>query len=171
MCTNHSFYLLNPHRDALIQEEIVRLRELHAPRYREIELYALKQRAVRLVEAFLASLKEGPMHFVKFIDHVAKERFPEGYSLEEIQSALNILTEKAWEITVREVPLQGRDRVLSLISGTIGAAKDQLARVYFRELERSESRMARLEESLNELAAGTISPPDLTEEDLPSRGR
>ncbi|MBU0755903.1 MAG: butyrate kinase [Planctomycetes bacterium] len=157
------YRLLNPHRDALIQAEIQGLRERHAPHYLGIDLQALGHRSVRLINAFLSSLEEGPVHFVRYIDRIAEERFSEGYFLEEIQIALNILAEKVWEITLREVPCWERDKALARISGTVGAAKDQLARVYFKKMERSGTRMAWLEDRLNELSTGTISPPDMAE--------
>jgi len=144
MNTEWIYNFMNPHRNAFIQAEILRLREKHAPHYQEMAIDELERRAARLVEAFLGSLKDGPIQFVQHIDKISKVRFSEGYFLEEIQSALNILAEKTWEITESEVPLTSQVEVLRLITCVIGAAKDQLARVYFKKLERHDSRMARL---------------------------
>jgi hypothetical protein len=158
--------ILLPFKDELIEEEVKELKTLHAPNYEEIGVDLLHARAVRLVEEFLASLQEEPSHFVKYLDRIARERFTEGYFLEEIQSALNILGEKAWAIAVYEAPLWRRDVVLSVISGTLGAAKDQLARVYMELLKSAEGRARGLERKLSLLLSGTVPAPELDDQDL-----
>ena len=160
---------LNRSREEIIEAEIRGLRELHAPHYQDIDLNAVQLRAIRLVESFLASLKAGPASFVEYMDSVARERFQEGFFLDEIQAALNILGEKVWEIVAYRAPLKERVNYLGQVSGTIGAAKDQLAHVYTEKFKRAESRAAALQSRLDELFAGTVSGPDMGEEDKPAR--
>lgn len=161
--------LLNRRRVTIIEEEIRRLREFHAPHYQSMDMNLLQLRAIRLVEAYLASVEENPASFMTYIQSIAEERFREGYFLEEIQTALNILSERVWEIVAREAPVRARVAMLGRATAILGAAKDVLARVYTRKLETAESCVQRLKKKLNELFSGTVSPPDLEEEDLPVR--
>lgn len=159
--------ILNQSREEIIAAEIRGLRDLHAPHYHDIDLNKLQLRAIHLVESFLSSLSLGPASFVQYLQSVAEERFAEGFFLEEIQAALNILGEKMWQIVTQRAPLQKRVEYLGQVSATIGAAKDQLARVFTGKLERAESRATALQSRLDELFTGTISGPDVDEEDWP----
>jgi hypothetical protein len=154
---------LSGSREEIIEAEVHGLRELHAPHYEDIDLNELQLRAVRLVESFLTSLTAGPASFVEYLQSVAQERFHEGFFLEEIQSALNILGEKVWKIVAEGVPEGHQVEYLGRVSAIVGAAKDELARVYTEKLRRAESRVALLQHQLEELFAGTDSGPDLEE--------
>ena len=167
MCANINDFLKG-NREEIVEAEIRGLRDLHAPHYQDIDLNKLQLRAIRLVESFLASLTDGPASFVQYLESVAQERFREGFFLEEIQAALNILGEKVWEIVAQRAPLKERVNYLGQVSLTIGAAKDQLAHVYTEKFKRAESRAATLQNQLDDLFAGTISGPDMGEEDQPT---
>jgi hypothetical protein len=125
-----------------------------------MDLNLLQLRAIRLVEAFLSSIEASPASFVAYIRSIAEERFQEGYFLEEIQTALNLLSERVWETVSREAPARARVAMLGRVTAILGAAKDALARVYTRKLEHAESRIRRLEKERSELFSGTVSPPD-----------
>ncbi len=153
--------LLSGRREKIIAAEIRGLRELHAPHYEDIDLNELQLRAIRVVEFFLASLTAGPASFVEYLQSVAQERFREGFFLEEIQSALNILGEEVWKIVAEEAPVDNRVEYLGQVSSTIGAAKDQLAQIYTEKFRRAESRAAALQGQLDQLFVGTVSGPDI----------
>jgi hypothetical protein len=161
---------LKPSREEIIEAEIRGLRDLHAPHYHDIDLNQLQLRAIHLVESFITSLSLGPASFVKYMQSIAEDRFREGFFLEEIQAALNLLGEKVWEIVAQRAPVPRRVDYLGQVSATIGAAKDQLARVYTGKLQHAESRTAALQGRLDELFAGTVSGPDMDEDDSSVNG-
>jgi hypothetical protein len=159
--------IMHRQRDDLIETVAQRLHKSTATHYRSLDTDLLRSRSERLVDTFLTSLAGAPGNFGRYIREITEERISEGFFLEEIQTALNILEERAWQIAVRDTAEAGAadlSRNLSLITGTIGAAKDQLALVYLEHKERAESRAARLEAKLQELFKGTDAPP-LLEDD------
>jgi hypothetical protein len=128
----------------------------------------LRGRAGDLVQSFLRSIKEKPALFLAYLTGIVENRISEGVFLHEIQTVLQILEEKAWWLVVDDVPMADQVRGLSRITGTIGAAKDQIAHIYLRHLERAELRAAVLQRCLDEQAKGTVSEP-VGEDDLTRR--
>lgn len=81
----------------------------------------------RLVEAVVGGALR-PL--LDHADSVADERFHSGFSLADVQAAYNALEEAVWT-EVFDKGLAERDAaVLPLVSGALGAAKDELARHY-----------------------------------------
>lgn len=119
----------------LVNDIIHQLRHSTSPHYLEIESDILQQRVETLVAFFLLSLKETPDHFVKYVAELATERIAEGFSINECLMALRILEEKSWLLVAQFVPQQGLVKSLSRVTGTVGAAKDELAHVYVAHLE------------------------------------
>jgi hypothetical protein len=154
---------LRESRSEIIKAEVMGLGELHAPHYDDIDSKKLQERVISLVDSFLDSLDDGPAIFVQYLQSVAEERFREGFFLEEIQAALNILGEEVWSIIAERAQLNDRVEFLGKVSTIIGAAKDRLAHVYIEKLKRSESRVALLQKQLDELFAGTVPGPDADE--------
>jgi hypothetical protein len=157
--------LLNEVRDDLDQVVCEQLQSSHAPHYRTADPRVLADRSARLVDAFTRSADDNPAHLLNHVRRIAEERISEGYHLHEIQMALNILEREAWQLVITRVA--ERDALveqLGLVTGIIGAAKDQLARVYLEHKLESDQRIAELEGRLDELFKGTDSM------DLPERG-
>jgi len=142
---------LSQRENALIEKLVSRLRMSAAPHYQDMEIGLLEQRAARVVEAFILSLAEDPDTFVEYIRDIAEERISEGYLLGEIQFALNILEESAWQIVVGDIP--PRDHVFHLgrISGAISASKDTLARIYLNHMVIARAEVDRLEAKIGTL--------------------
>jgi len=109
--------LMENHKQTLVEQEILKLRSLHAPHYRTIDLNLLQIRAIQLVEAFLNSFSAGAASFVTYIHGVAQERFSEGYFLEEIQGALNILGDLCDRLGEPEKAARMRQRILAFMPG------------------------------------------------------
>ena len=124
----------------LVRDVMQQLKHSTSPHYTELEWDVLHQRVESLVAYFLVSLNETPDQFISYIGGIAEERIVENYSITECLSALRILEEKAWLIIVREVPQQDLIRALSRVTGTIGAAKDLMAKVYVDHLEHEQDR-------------------------------
>jgi hypothetical protein len=154
-------------RKGEIQEAVFGgLRNSNTPHYRTMDEVLLQERAASLVESFVGSIRDNAADFSTYLLGIAKERMAEGIPLHEIQIALQILEQKAWQLVVGFLPDSEQVRCLSLVTRTIGAAKDQLANFYLGRLARAESRAADLQTRLDKLARGTDSAP-VEEADLP----
>jgi hypothetical protein len=152
-------------REDLVRSEVQRLHHSTSPHYGRLDPGQLQERAAALVDAFLASVATRPAAFTDHITRITEERIAEGYFLAEIQSALSILEEGAWQLVVQQSAPADQVGQLSRITSIIGAAKDQLARVYLEHLERAESRASRLQRRLDQLFKGTDERPLLQDEE------
>jgi len=138
---------------------VARLKTSGADHYQTMDGGVLQRRVDILVDTFLKSMKNRPGVFINYLRKIAEERISEGIFLHEIQTVLQILEEKCWQLIVKNVPLGDQVRCLSQITGTIGAAKDQLAHVYLQHLEKAELNAAFLKGRLDAMAKGTDSGP------------
>lgn len=133
--SDYLFKIFHDSESDLVDDIIHQLRHSTSPHYMEIESDVLQQRVETLVAFFLLSLKETPDKFVKYITEMATERIAEGFSINECLMALRVLEEHSWLLVAQLYPQQGLVKALSRVTGTIGAAKDQLAHVYVSHLE------------------------------------
>ena len=133
--------------------------------YATIDAADLAHRCARLVDAFLASLDRDAGAFVDYVREITEERIAEGFHLPEIQRALSLLEARAWQIVVDRSSIGALVGHLSVVTGTIGAAKDELARVYLAHKQRLEADLVRLQTS--RLFAGTEGPPQTEPEPEP----
>lgn len=133
--------------------------------YETIDAADLRRRCARLVDAFLASLEGEAGAFIDYVRRITEERIAEGFYLPEIQQALSFLETRAWHIVVGRSSIGALLGHLSLVTGTIGAAKDELARVYLAHQQRAEADLLRLQTS--RLFAGTEDPPQIESEPEP----
>lgn len=129
------------------------LRKADAPHYESIDAAELAHRCRRLAEAFLASMGGNPADFIDYVRGITEERIGEGFYLAEIQQALSLLEAHAWGLVVERSNVASLVRNLGVVTGTVGAAKDELARVYLAHKQRAEAECARLQTS--RLFAGT----------------
>jgi hypothetical protein len=131
------------------------LKAANAPHYRGSDPALLRSRCAALVAAFVESGAGDPSPFVRHVRRVTEERISEGYYLPEIQHALSSLEARAWRSAIERSNILGLTRNLSIITITIGQAKDELARLYLAHKETAEKTVARLQERLDELSKGT----------------
>lgn len=147
---------MSSRRDEMARRIMAVLRGSGAESYRSAEEPVLRERIERLVDAFIGALRDGPCRFVEYVHELAAARIGEGYLLRELQRALNALGEEAWRVAAEPAgELAETVRRLALVSGTIGYAKDQLARDYLEQKERAEAALQRARSV--ELARGTES--------------
>ncbi len=133
------------------------------PHYGEIDLSRLRQRVDRFVDAFLESTTGEPLAFVRFIERLAEERIAEGYYLEEIQRVLNLLWQHSWQAVVENATDDARLEGLEVVSRTVGAAKDELARIYLARTLEVNTRAQELEQRLKQLMGDRV--PRLSDDD------
>jgi hypothetical protein len=127
------------------EELAVELARSEAPHYRKLDPAALRQRCRRLVEAFLASSGGDPAPFSAYMRELTDQRISEGYELVEIQRALVLLEQRAWQLAIEGSNVSTLVRHLSIITSTIGQAKDELARVFLARQRRAEVALARFQ--------------------------
>jgi len=146
------FDILSGRATDLVRTLIMDIRR-DAPHYEAAGPEILGQRCRRLVEAFLASMAGGPAPFVTYVRQITEERISEGYYLPEMQQALSILESRAWQVAVERSTIVNLVPHLGIITGTIGAAKDELARVCLAHKQRADEDLERLQ--TKRLFAGT----------------
>lgn len=150
------FRLVDQSRNALATSLFTQLRNSSTPHYATADPDVLERRCHELVRSFRDAVETEPARFADDICRITGVRIGEGYRLEEIQFALGIFEDLLWRMCVDKVserdPLLG---CLCLVSGTIDAAKDRLAREYLRyEVEALASAEALIYQ-LEELYKGT----------------
>jgi hypothetical protein len=90
-----------------------------------------QERLARLFELTMQGIAD--RNLVPVMDYmaaVANDRFHAGYSIREVQIAINVLEEAIWNHIVANIPPEELARALGLVSTVLGAAKDSLARAY-----------------------------------------
>lgn len=168
--TAGSFHaIVRERREELAETLHKRLKASDAPNYRKADSQELRARSEQLVDAFLGSARGDSAPFVAYIERLTEERIAEGFFLPEIQLALSILEEQAWQLAVESSSITSLVPHLSLVTTTIGRAKDRLAQIFLEHKERAESRCEKLEQQLEALFKGTESV-DLPEEEGVRRG-
>jgi len=135
--SEYLYRVFHENETGLVQDVTRELKSSTSPHYLDIDTSVLYQRVETLVAYFLLSLKDTPEQFVKYVSQMAEERIAEGFTINETLMALRVLEERAWLLVTQFVPQQGIVPSLSRVTGTVGAAKDQLAHVYVEHLERS----------------------------------
>ncbi|MFH1810257.1 MAG: hypothetical protein ABIJ09_16045 [Pseudomonadota bacterium] len=155
------------HRQSLIDGLGRQIRLSTATHYLDAGAATLDERCEAVVDAMLRSLEEGPAHFIEHVRHVAVQRQAEGFRLSEVQLVLATLEEQLWCLAC-QVPADtaGLVAVLARVSGTIGAAKDALARVFLDQLRDREAQLDRIAQHALLLFQGTDSSDGIDATDL-----
>jgi hypothetical protein len=131
-----------------------------APHYRDTPGEVLAARCERLVSAFLDAARSAAGEpFVRHVRDIVEQRVAEGFLLRELQQALSSLEARVWPLVVEA----GGDtetvvRRLAVVSGIVGAGKDELARAFLEQLERCDARNRQLQRRLETLFRGTEYP-------------
>lgn len=128
-----------------------------APHYRALDDGLLGLRCRRLVEAFADATEGDPNRFVDYVQEIAAARMAEGVGLQELQRALTLLEGRAWLMVIETAPIAQLVEDLEIVTGTIGKAKDALARRYLEQARRDEGR---IDIAVPALFAGTDGVPE-----------
>lgn len=147
--------IMKQDQPALIDYVETQLRSAHATRYGTMDAVLLHDRITNLVENFTVSMRGDPKPFVQFVRDITHERISEGFHLWEIQTAFTLLEQRAWQIAVEHCNVASVVRALSIVTGTVGSGKDELARLYLERSERADRTIVNLENKLQELFKGT----------------
>ena len=137
--------LIHAEAGAIADELASELRRANAPHYRRLAEGMLRRRCQELVQAFLESCVGRPGAFEAHVRRITEQRMGEGFSLDEMQQALTILEQRAWQVAVEGSNVAQLVRHLSVVTGTIGRAKDELARMFYSGKQRADAALARLQ--------------------------
>jgi hypothetical protein len=129
---------------ALVEHLVGALQAPETPHYRGAGEAVLRERCQALVAAFADSCRGNPEPFASHVRAITHERLSEGYYLQEIQRALVVLEEAAWQLAVENSNVACLVRNLGLITATIGRAKDELALAYLADARRTRLTLQRL---------------------------
>jgi hypothetical protein len=66
----------------------------------------------------------------RYSDHIATERFNQGFDISEVQAAFNALEQAMWRRMVAQTPPDELAEATGLLSTVLGFGKDALARKY-----------------------------------------
>ncbi len=121
------------HRDGerIVAEASEALARSQLAHYAEAGQSAGQERLDHLFQLTVTSIADH--NLVPVMDYmaaVANDRFHAGYSIREVQIAINVLEEAIWNDIVANTPPDVLARSLGLVSTVLGAAKDALARAY-----------------------------------------
>ena len=137
--SNELSNLMQEHRLELRDRVVERVTRSRAVHYREMNRDRLRERADQLVDAFIDAMTVGPGVFVRYLVDIIEVRIREGFFLQEIQLALSMLEEKAWQVVVDNAADDGKIASLARVSTTIGSAKDRIAQIYIAHLTEDEA--------------------------------
>ena len=100
-------------------------------RYEAAGAEETRRRLARLYALLLDAVRERDLEPVlAYAREIARQRFAEGFDLQEVQSAINVLEEAVWRRVVKEIPPDGLAEALGLVSTVLGVCKDTMASSY-----------------------------------------
>ena len=89
------------------------------------------QRIERLYGVAVECVKQRDLvPMLEYARQIARERYPNSYDLQEVQTAFNLLEEELWKRITQELRPTDYSESLGLISTVLGAGKQALAAEY-----------------------------------------
>jgi hypothetical protein len=123
--------ILERQEGAILSESFEGLARCRLARYEAAGADETRRRLARLYALLKDSVRERDLEAVLvYAREIARQRYTEGFDLQEVQSAINVLEEAVWRRIVREVPPEGLAEALGLVSTVLGVCKDTMASSY-----------------------------------------
>jgi len=123
--------LLDRHEPAILSESFEGMTRCRLARYEAAGAEETHRRLARLFALLRDAVRERDLEPVlAYAREIARQRFAEGFDLQEVQSAINVLEECVWRRVVKEVPPDGLAEALGLVSTVLGVCKDTMASAY-----------------------------------------
>lgn len=123
--------LLREEQDQIIAEAaeaILRARLTH------YNLSSVQKNLERLERLYLLTIecviRKQLVAITEYSRQIARERFSEGFDLQEVQAAFNVLEETIWRHITAHLPASDYPEAFGLISTVLGAGKEALASEY-----------------------------------------
>ena len=123
--------LLQRHEATILSESFEGMTRCRLTRYEAAGAEETRRRLARLFALLLDAVRERDLEPVlAYAREIARQRFAEGFDLQEVQSAINVLEEAVWRRVVKEIPPDGLAEALGLVSTVLGVCKDTMASSY-----------------------------------------
>ena len=123
--------LLQRNAEEIVEESSSKAERAHLKHYEASGREVLRQRLFALLNLTVEAVKRRDVtSMVQHAEKIARERFVSGYDLSEVQTGFNVLEETIWKVVLEEMEPKDFAEALGLISTTLGAGKDALARSY-----------------------------------------
>jgi hypothetical protein len=133
--------LLHRNEPAILEEVVEGMKRCRLSRYETAGPEETRRRVTRLYALLLLAVRDRDLEPVlAYAREIARQRFGEGFDLQEVQSAINVLEEAVWRRIVKEVPPDGLAEALGLVSTVLGTCKDTMASSYVGLATRSHAR-------------------------------
>lgn len=118
-------------RSDVLDKAVAALGRTHLAHYESAGDTVTRERLDELFSLVVSTLQTRDLaRLSTFIERLATDRFNEGFSLAEVQTAMNSLEEAMWQRTVDTIPAEELAEVIGLQSTVLGYAKDTLARTW-----------------------------------------
>lgn len=123
--------LLERHEGVILSESFDGLARCRLARYEAAGADETRRRLARLYALLRDSVRDRDLEPVlAYAREIARQRYTEGFDLQEVQSAINVLEEAVWRRIVAEIPPDGLAEALGLVSTVLGVCKDTMASSY-----------------------------------------
>lgn len=123
--------LLQEDCEQIVVKSTRRAERAHLRHYETRGAAMFRQRLRALLEIVVDSIRERDATcIVRYAEKIAEERFFSGYDLLEVQTAFNVLEETIWAVVLEELEPDEHAEALGLVSTSLGAGKDAVARAY-----------------------------------------
>jgi len=123
--------LLAVNSEKIISEAVAGLNRCALCHYRKQPETEIRERMSLLFSETVECIKDKTLIPINlYAQKLAAERFREGFFLQEIQTAFNVLEETLWEIVTKNMQPAEYPDAFGLISSVMGAGKEALAVEY-----------------------------------------
>ena len=123
--------LLQRHETVILSESFEGLTRCRLTRYEAAGIEETQRRLARLFSLLLDAVRERDLEPVlAYAREIARQRYSEGFDLQEVQAAINVLEEAVWRRIVKEIPPESLAEALGLVSTVLGVCKDTTASSY-----------------------------------------
>lgn len=144
--------LITVHHDRIVAEAADALTHSRLKHYSTDQAAVNTLRVRRLVNLTSECIKTNTLvPMIEYAKNVARERFEQGFPLQEVQASFNVVEEIIWKYITSEMPPADYPQAFGLASTILGAGKEALAVEYVSLA--SESHMPSLD--LSQLFKGT----------------
>lgn len=122
---------LEDHRPAIIDEATRILTTRPLKNYKISGENINRSRLIRLFDLVTASIKSKDLiPMGEYAAEIATERYQDGFDLEEVIAAFNVMEEVMWEKITHEINPNDFPQAFGMVSTVIGYGKEQLSVTY-----------------------------------------
>jgi hypothetical protein len=136
---------LAEHTPEILEQAVDSMKRAHLARYEKSGEGATRL-GVLLELVVLATRERRLAPVLEHAERIANERHAAGYSLGEVQTAINVLEEAIWRAILAKVPPGEQGEALGLVATVLGQTKDKLASTYVSLVAQKTTRTLHVED-------------------------